>query len=516
MNLKLIRLSELTFWKKSALSLFAGILLAATLAPLHIIFLLPVCLSLLLILTAETRNKKQSFFIGWWFGFGYFTAGLYWIGVAFTIDAGAHAALIPIPTLVLPACLAIFTGLSTFILYVLQAKGIARIFIFAASWTMLEYIRGILFTGFPWNLIGYAWGDILPMLQWTAYVGIYGLTLVTVFVCSVPALLTETSLSVRKKNYFMLADSLLILALVTIGTLRLNSPPLENIENSEIRIVQPNNDQETKWKTETRFSHVQNLEKLSRSEAGEFRYLIWPETAVPFFITTDERISGYLQRLAPKEGALITGAPRRDPVERKYWNSVQALSSTGEIIGVYDKRHLLPYGEYLPLRSFLESSGVSSLIPALDNMSDFSFPPPGANDVMKLAGLPPFRTLICYEVTFPWEVKSDDEFDWILNVTNDAWFGHTSGPYQHFVISRTRAIEQGVSLIRSANKGISAVVDGYGRILDEIPPTKAGIIDTSIPKALENRTLYGRIGEILPLVTCVIFLTIGLTIRRFH
>ncbi len=514
MSIAINRLHELRFWKKALIAFVAGALLAATLAPVHAIFLLPFCLSILLVLEQNSPNKKQSFFIGWWFGFGYFVAGLYWIGVAFTIDAGAHAALIPIPTLILPACLAIFTGLSTLSLHLLKVHGLAKIFVFAAVWTLLEYIRGILFTGFPWNLLGYAWGDVLAVLQWTAFIGIYGLTLISVFIASMPALLAEKGLSIRQKNYLILADCLLLIVIVAVGVFRLQEEPTGNIANSELRIVQPNNNQADKWKSETRFTHVQRLESFSKSKEGNYKYLIWPETAVPFFITTDERISGYLQRLVPKGGALITGAPRKDPNARKYWNSVQALLDDGSIGGIYDKRHLLPYGEYLPLRGFLKSSGLSKLIPALDNMSDFSFPEPDASDVMTLPNLPAFRTLICYEVTFPWEVNSGGEFDWILNVTNDAWFGHTSGPYQHFVISKIRAIEQGVSLIRSANKGVSAVIDGYGRVLHEMKPTQSGIIDSQIPQPLKNRTLYSRIGELLPLVLCVIFLAIGLLIRK--
>lgn len=502
-----------TYWKKALIALVFGALLAASLAPVHAVFLIPICLSILLVLEQGCLSKKQSFFIGWWFGFGYFVAGLYWIGVAFTVDSGAHAALIPIPTLLLPACLAIFTGLSTLLIHILKARGIIRIIAFAGIWTLLEYIRGILFSGFPWNLLGYAWGDILPILQWSAYFGIYGLTAFTVLIGSIPSLLADSKISQRHKNYIILGDCALLAILIAGGIVRLQTPPLETFADSGLRIIQPNNNQADKWKPKTRFTHVQKLEKLSTENTGSFKFLIWPETAVPFFMTTDERISTYLQRLVPKGGALITGAPRKDPNARRYWNSVQALGDNGSILGIYDKRHLLPYGEYLPLRSFLVSSGIASLIPALDNMSDFSFPDPSAQNVMQLENLPPFRTLICYEVAFPWEVKDEIEFDWILNVTNDAWFGHTSGPYQHFVISKTRAIEQGVSLIRSANKGISAVVDGYGRILQKLDPTQTGFLDAQLPKPLKNRTLYSRIGEIIPLMICFIFVAPALIVR---
>ncbi len=510
-----IDLPSLSFWKKALIGFMLGGLMAGALAPLHAIFILPFSLSGLLILERSCQTKRESFFIGWWFGWGHFIAGLYWIGVAFTIDANAHAALIPIPTLILPACLAVFFGLSTVFTRFLNVNGLIKILAFASIWTMLEYVRGILFTGFPWNLLGYAWGDILPIMQSVAFVGIYGLTFLTVLISSIPALLAERELSRRRKNIYILGDCLLLLAVFGAGFMRLQAPALDPIADSALRIVQPNNDQKDKWKSETRFSHVLRLKQFSQQDESPHRLLIWPETAVPFFITTDDRIRSYLQQLVPKEGAIITGAPRKDPNARRYWNSVQALDENGAILGIYDKRHLLPYGEYLPLRPFLKASGISALIPALDTMSDFSFPDSGAKNVMSILDLPPFRTLICYEVTFPWEVRGADPFEWILNVTNDAWFGNTSGPYQHFVISKTRAIEQGVSLIRSANKGVSAIVDGYGRIQQQLMPTQDGVLDGHIPSALVNRTLYSRFGEIIPLMLCVISL-IPAVIRRFR
>lgn len=509
-----IDLPSLSFWKKALIAFVLGGLLAGALAPVHAIFILPLSLSGLLILERSCQNKWQSFFIGWWFGWGHFIAGLYWIGVAFTIDANAHAALIPVPTLILPACLALFFGLATVLTRILGVNGLIKILAFASIWTLLEYIRGILFSGFPWNLLGYAWGDILPIMQSVAFIGIYGLTFLTVLISALPSLLAEREIPRSRKNIYILGDCLLLLAVFGAGFIRLQTPPQGPIANSAVRIVQPNNDQQDKWKSETRFTHVLRLKKFSEQGGNPHRLLIWPETAVPFFMTTDDPIRGYLQQLVPKGGAIITGAPRKDPNARRYWNSVQALDENGAILGIYDKRHLLPYGEYLPLRPFLKASGISALIPALDAMSDFSFPDPGAKNVMSILDLPPFRTLICYEVTFPWEVRDTDHFEWILNVTNDAWFGNTSGPYQHFTISKTRAIEQGVSLIRSANKGVSAIVDGYGRVQQQLMPTQEGVLDGNIPSALENRTPYSRFGERIPLMICVISLVPAL-IRRF-
>ena len=504
------------FWQTAAFSFVAGLLLAATFAPVHFIFLLPVCFAGLLILLQRATNKKQAFFIGWWFGFGQFIAGLYWIGVAFTIDANAHAALIPVPTIILPACLAIFSGLATLAVYQSKATGLSRILLFTGIWTLLEYVRGLLFTGFPWNLTGYAWGDHLAALQWTAHIGIYGLTLFTILISSLPAILAEPNINSRQKHGVILLDCALLFLLVGTGYLRLQSDPLPLMENTDIRVVQPNNEQKNKWRGETRFRHVKNLMDLSRQDGFEGRHWVWPETALPFFLTTDTRLQDYIAPRLPSGKAVITGAARSDPNVRKYWNSVQALSSDGKIKGIYDKRHLVPYGEYLPIRDFFKKSGIASLIPALDNMSDFSFPAQDMKKVTHYNTLPPARTLICYEVAFPWEVAAPEHFDWILNVTNDAWFGNTSGPYQHFVISRTRAIEQGVALIRSANKGISAIIDGYGRILAKNNPGKAGILDGQIPAPLGNRPLYARFGEAIPITLLTIILSLASLLTKWQ
>lgn len=502
---------KLSFWKVSGLSFFLGLLLATTFAPLHLIFFLPVCFSGLLILLKTAKTKKQAFFIGWWFGWGQFIAGLYWIGIAFTIDANAHAALIPLPTLGLPAFLAILTGLATLATYITGIQGLSRVLIFTGFWTLFEYIRGLIFTGFPWNLAGYSWGNILPMLQWASFIGIYGLTLLTILISSIPAILVEKSLTPRTKNIIILLNCSLLAIMVIVGYMRIPSAPLPQMPQSQIRIVQPNIPQADKWKPDQRFSHVKKLVDLSvQKTEAEPRHIVWPETAVPFFLTTDENLKFYLQKIVPVNGTLITGSPRKDTNTRQYWNSVQVLNPDGQISDIYDKRHLVPYGEYMPLRNILETTGLTSLIPALDQMSDFSTSNDESSKIINISGLGSARVLICYEVAFPWEVSAREKSNWILNVTNDAWFGNTSGPYQHFVITRTRAIEQGKSIVRAANTGISAIIDGYGRVLKSLPLNETGILDTTIPQAIDQKTIYQRTGEILPLFLIILCIMVGL------
>lgn len=510
MSPKNVRLSGLSFWKIAGLSFILGVLLAATFAPLHLVFFLPLCFSGLLILLGTATTKWQAFFIGWWFGWGQFIAGLYWVGVAFTIDANAHAALIPLPVLGLPAFLAIFTGLVTLATYLVNVQKLYRIAIFTGFWVVFEYGRGLIFTGFPWNLAGYSWGNILPMLQWTAFIGIYGLTLLTVLMSSLPAIMVEKDTSLVKRITTVLVGAVVFISMMGVGYWRMAHPPLSNLPDSRIRIVQPNIAQADKWRPNLKFSHVRKLAELSTQKTEKLpKYLIWPETAIPFFLTTNDKLKFYLQRIVPQGGALITGAPRKDPNQRQYWNSVQALSSEGQITAIYDKRHLVPYGEYLPLRDFFEKSGIASLIPVLDQMSDFSTPDPSASSTITIPGLGPARVLICYEVAFPWEVRGEESFDWILNVTNDGWFGDTSGPYQHLIVSKVRGIEQGVSIIRAANTGISAIINAYGETVSFLPLNRQGIIEGEIPSPLSERTLYSAMGEILPISLTLLIIAFG-------
>lgn len=508
MTKALFRLSETPFWQRALLSYISGLLLATAFAPLHLIFVLPLCFSAFLILLSTAETKKQAFFLGWFFGWGQFMAGFYWIGVAFTIDANAHAALIPLPVIGLPAFLALFPGLAALFTYASGIKGTWRVFAFTGFWVLSEYGRGLIFTGFPWNLTGYAWGDILPMLQWAAFIGVYGLTGMTVLISSLPSLLADKSQSRSQKNQAVFLSCFLLFIMLGTGYFRLVDSELTALPDSNIRLVQPNIPQADKWKPSLKAEHLKKLVDLSnQDQQNQPKTLIWPETAVPFFLTTERHIQAYLYRHIPENGTLVTGAPRKDIEKRQYFNSVQALSSSGKITGIYDKEHLVPYGEYLPLRQFLVDSGISKFIPVLDSMSDFTAGSNPSSGTLKIGKLPAARTLICFEIAFPLEVEKGQSFDWILNLTNDGWFGNTSGPYQHLVISRTRAIEQGKSVIRAANTGISAVIDGYGRIIDQLPLNQSGIIDSEIPSPLENRTPYVILGE-TPLVIISILLIV--------
>ncbi|MEX1036772.1 MAG: apolipoprotein N-acyltransferase [Sneathiella sp.] len=508
-------ISNLSFFKKSFLAFVLGLAVAAALPPLHLIFLLPVSFTGLLWILSSVTTRKQAFLAGWWFAWGQFIAGLYWIGVAFTIDAETHALLLPLPVLVLPAFLAILSGGATLATYLTRTRSLARIFVFSGLWLVFEYIRGVLFTGFPWNLVGYSWSAFLPVLQSTAYFGIYGLTLLTVFLASLPALLGETETPKRTTGLSLIICAGIFVVLYGAGTYRLSTASVAYFEDAALRLVQPNIRQIDKWKPDLLLDHLRKLVALSIiEEGGKPRYLIWPETAVPYYLTTAPALRKELAQIVPPEGAIITGAPRRNPESGLYWNSVQVLGERGDILDIYDKQHLVPYGEYMPFRSIMMATGLTDIIPALDRMSDFATPDKAAKKVVSVPGLPPARVMICYEIAFPWEVAPQTAFSWIINVTNDGWFGNTSGPYQHFATTRTRAIEQGVPVIRAANTGISAIIDPFGRVEQQLTLNETGIIDGELPLPITERTIYARYGETLPILMVLIFIVTGTILGR--
>ncbi len=508
--------SNLSQLKKSLIAFVLGVLVAAALPPLNLIFLLPVSFTGLIWILSAAKSRKQAFFAGWWFGWGQFIAGLYWIGVAFTVDAKTHALLMPLPVLVLPAFLAILSGCATLLTHVSRTRSLARVFVFSGLWLVFEYIRGVLFTGFPWNAIGYSWSDILPILQTTAFIGAYGLTLFTVFLSSLPALFGEGGTSRRTAILSLLITTGLFVTFYSIGMVRIPTSPVKNFEAAPLRLVQPNIPQTDKWKPDLLLDHLRKLVELSLIDNGSApRYFIWPETAVPYYLTTTKPLQKELSQIIPSGGAIVTGAPRRDPEIRQYWNSLAVLGETGEILDIYDKQHLVPYGEYMPLRSVMAATGLANVIPALDQMSDFATPDRSAKKVISIPGLPPARAMICYEIVFPWEVAAETSFSWILNITNDGWFGTTSGPYQHFAMTRTRAIEQGVAVVRAANTGISAIIGPYGRVGKKLALNETGIIDVELPLPLSDRTFYARYGEAVPIFLVIAFIGIGIGIHRY-
>ncbi len=482
------RVSALTGWRRAALAVAFGAGSALALPPVHAIPMLWVAFPGLVWLVDGARHDRGAFAAGWWFGFGHFSAGLYWISYALLVDPVRFGWMVPFAVFGLGGLFAVFPGLAAYGARRLASPGVARVLWLAAAWTFFEWVRSWLFTGFPWNLIGSVWLPVLPVVQFAAVAGTYGLGLLTVTAAAMPAVLVRPSRAHRRA----VAASLAALVAVGLwGAWRLPTGPMPTVPGVRLRLVQANIPQTLKWKPEMRLEHLRENLALSLSPGFDrLTDVIWPETAAPSFLAQDPAARQALARAVPPGGLLIAGTARgTDPGVQPFhiWNSLQALDGAGRIVATYDKAHLVPFGEYVPLRGILPLAKLTA------GGTDFTAGKGPAT--VDLPGLPPVSPLICYEVIFPGAVvDARHRPDWMVNITNDGWFGLSAGPYQHFAAARLRAVEEGLPLVRAANTGISAVVDPYGRVVAELPLGRKGIVDSKLPQPILS-TLYARLGN---------------------
>jgi apolipoprotein N-acyltransferase len=505
-------LSEAKGWRRCGLLVLFGLCAAAALPPLHLVFLLVPAFAGLILMLDRPLCRAGAFFTGWWWGFGYFTAGLYWIANALFVDIAKFGWLVPFAVFGLSAGFAVFPGLATLLTRDARSRGWARILVFAGAWPLVDWLRGWVLTGFPWNLIASVWTFSDAMIQPAAWLGAHGLGFATVALAALPAVAVERAPGPSWRK--ALIGGLAVLALwIGFGAARLAGAADEFVPGVRLRLVQANIDQKEKWRQERRADHVAKHLELSRrppDRPGEPppTHVVWPETAVPFLVERDPMALSVLAQAVPPGGLLITGVPRASaPGEEPFqvWNSLVAIDGQGRVAAAFDKFHLVPFGEYVPLRGLLP---IERIVPS---KADFSAGPGPVT--LSLPGLPPASPLICYEVIFPGEVTAAGSRPaWLLNVTNDGWFGLSSGPHQHFAAARLRAVEEGLPLVRAANTGISAVIDPYGRTVIRLDLGQTGFVDSPLPNALAKPTSYSRTGDFPLLVLAIVSV---LLFRRF-
>jgi len=486
------RVGGLAGWRRRGLAALLGGLAALALPPLHVLPVLVVAFTGLIWLIDAARRPAAAFAVGWWFGFGYSVIGLYWIAHALLTDPEKFAWMIPFAVFGLAGVLAAFSGLAALLARAAWGGGPARVIVLAVAWTGLEWVRGWIFTGFPWNLIGSAWAFADPMNQFAALAGVWGLSLVTVAAAGMPAVLADGRPVAAWGA--VAAAGLAIAGIWAGGALRLAGAGDETVAGVRLRLVQAAIDQRQKNEGDLRAENLRRHLRLTVETPGlaSASHVIWPEAAAQFLLEREPELRAALAAAAPPGGALITGAPRGDPVTgplQQVWNSLVAIDPAGAIVATYDKFHLVPWGEYVPFRT---------LFPLLTKITpgsmDFSAGP--GPRTLRLPGLPPVGPLICYEAIFPGAVVDPlDRPDWLLNLTNDGWYGISSGPYQHFASARLRAVEEGMPLVRAANTGISGVVDAYGRVTARLGLGETGVVDADLPKPLSGLTPYARFGD---------------------
>ena len=516
-------MAALAGWRRYLTALALGALLAAGLPPVDMTPVIFIVFPLYLWLDEGSPTPWAAARLGYVFGLGYFTAGLYWIAAALFVDIARYWWALPFGLLGLPIYLAAYVALGTYLTGLARLRfgmtGLSRIAAFAVTWCIGEWLRGHLLTGFPWNLVGYVWSGGFPgaltMLQTTAWVGIYGLSFLTVLAASLPALFGTPSLTPLhpvRRLLPAIAAAALILVPAGAGALRLSLVP-STTTGTWFRLVQPSIAEGSKWNPAEAEANFHRLIELSSAPAEHpLAAVIWPEAAATYLLERDAAHRDAIGAIAPAGGYVLTGAlhgPQLPLPVTEVWNSVDAIDGSGRIADQYDKAHLVPFGEYMPFSKWLP---IKKLTPGAIDLSAG----PGPR-TLRLGSLPAFTPLICYEAIFPAAVADPhDRPAWILNVSNDAWYGHSAGPYQHFAMSRTRTVEEGLPLIRVANNGITGVVDAEGRVLAHTHLDDISYADVALPSA-SAATPYSRFGDWLFLALLAISSAIayaGAMLRR--
>lgn len=460
-----------------------GLLAAAGLAPLSLWPLALAGLAGVFVLLDRAPGPRAAALLGWGAGAGYFVGTLFWIVEPFLVDPWRHGWMAPFALVLLPGGLALFWA-AAFGVAARLAGGARRLFLGATLLAAAETARAFVLTGFPWALLGYLWTDA-PQGQAAALIGPHGLTLATALAAAALAVW------IGRPRAWLAAPALAGLALGAAGlwgAARLAAPE-PAAPGITIRIVQPDAEQSLKWDAAQAEVFLARLTAATAAPplGAPPDLVVWPETAFPYLLNGAEPLLADIAALS-RGAPVVFGAVRRDG-ERLY-NSLAVTGPDGAVAQVYDKRHLVPFGEYIPFGELFGRFGLTAF--AASHGGSFSA---GTGPALLDFG-PAGRALalICYEAIFPQHLATDDRPDWVLQATNDAWFGKVSGPYQHLDQARMRAVEQGLPVVRAANTGISAVIDSRGRVAAGLGLGRPGFLDAALPAALPA-TPYARTGD---------------------
>jgi len=500
--------------RRAMLAVCAGAVSVLAFAPIHawpvlflsfglMVWLLDGCLAREALFGERVKCAALT---GFWFGFGYFLTGLYWVAEAFLVEPWRHGWLIPFAMTGLAGGMALFYAAAAALAIALWRPGAARVFALAIAFGLAEFARGHVLTGLPWNLIGYGVAANGPMMQLSALFGAYALSLLAVLLFAAPFAVWAPRASGLARPGSAAALALVLLVALGAGTLwgeqRLATANVATT-GLKLRIVQANVDQAQKWRPENSVEIFDDYLALTKSGDRGLEgigLVVWPETAVPFFLADAPEALDAIGNVLPKGTSLVVGSGRleenRDDsgrlISERVYNGLLVLDDKANIVGSYDKIHLVPFGEYLPFQDFMESLGMMQLTGVRGGFSAGSGP-----RLLSIPGAPPASPLICYEIIFPDAVTEPNKRPgWLLNLTNDAWFGTSAGPHQHFHQAELRAVEQGLPVVRAANTGISAIIDPYGRVVAALGLEQEGVVDGMLPRALPP-TPYARWGRLI-------------------
>lgn len=483
-------LSALAGWRRLAIAAVLGAVATLALPPVYALPTLYPAFAGLVWMLPGGIGRRKAFLTGWSFGLGFFVTSLYWIGFAPLTFSDKLWWVVPFAMLGLPVGLAIFHGAAALVAASWGGGHWRRALMLTLGLGVAEWLRGHILTGLPWNLAGYAWIGSDAMAQAASVFGMYGVTVLALASASIAAAAADGS--VRRRVAALSIAASLPLAAWAGGAIRLAGAPeagTDSVPGVGLRIVQANIPQREKWDGGlVRRNFRRHLEMSAEGRPDWITHVVWPETAAVVDLTRYVEWAMAAAAIVPPGGLLLTGTPRREFGPERVWNSMIAVDGQGRVAASFDKFHLVPFGEYMPLGDWIPVDKITA------GKLDFSAGP--GPRAVPLAGLPPVGPLICYEAVFPGEVVGPGPRPgWLLNLTNDAWYGQTAGPHQHLAITRMRAVEEGIPLVRSANTGISAVFDAYGREIARIGLNEKGVLDVKLPRPIDESTIYARYND---------------------
>ena len=509
------RIAAASGWQLALMLCLGGAVSALAMAPVFAWPVLIVTLAVLLWTVDGARRRarplRAAFWRGFLFGFGYFLAGMFWLAYAFINRGPEFIPLIPLAVPALAALLAAFWGGAMVAYALLAQRSEWRVLVFAVCIAVFEWLRGHMFGGLPWNLPAYAWPAGGAVSQTASWFGVYGLSLLTVLTLVSPAVAVGPAFNLKRSMPAM-AGAAILSIMFSFGALRLQESDPGTVPDVRLRIVQSSITQAEKWGSDgALLARDRYLGLTAAPGLADVTHVLWPEGALPIYMLEDGATLSLIGELFASDQVLMTGISRRvvGPEDDTYYNSLAVLRYQGgapRIVGLYDKVLLAPFGESIPF------SGLLSMIGFAD-FARLQYTPGAGPFVMDLPGAPPVMPLICYEGIFPGFVRAGTPRpSWLFNLSNDAWFGETSGPRQHVNQTRYRSIETGLPMIRSASRGVSGVIDALGRMPVEIQPRSEGAYDVDLPRPVAA-PLYALWGD-WPFWIINGFLVAGIILQR--
>ena len=463
----------------------------------------------------KKKSKRYFFYLGCAFGFGFFLLGNYWISISLTHDE-TFKSLIPFAIIFIPLFLSLFFGLSILIVGIFAEKNISFILLFSLVFSIFEFLRGNLLTGFPWNLISYTWSWSIESIQILSLIGVYALSLISITFFCIPFLFFQKKI-IKKNVYFLLIFLIFFIGNYSYGIIKLNNSNYRFDEDINVKIISPNFSL-ADYNTKSELFQIERLIKISDPQKDKKTLFIWPEGI--FYESYLEDIKQYQDLFKDKfseNHLVILGINNftnpADIKNKKYFNSLVILNHKLEILSLYNKINLVPFGEFLPFEKTLSKFGLKKIT---QGYSSFS-----AGDIRTILDLGDefneklILPLICYEIIYSGKIKTKNQLpDLIINISEDAWFGQSIGPHQHFTKAIYRAIEEGVFIARSANKGISAFINPNGKVVKSLNTGESGNIELSFPYFHES-TLFSNYGNKIFFLIVLLYIFLTLILKKF-